>query len=93
MRDTMIYTTGEEIILAAELAEYDSPTLSLTDERFNELQRELQDPVYLEDVLQDLELQNAVQNFPLSEAVRVELQADLDRRAFTGNWSTREYSK
>ena len=86
MRDTMRYTTGEEILLAAELEEYDSPTLSPTDERFEELQRELQDPAYYDDVEQDIALYTAVQCFPLSEAVRVECEKEMKVAALR-NWS------
>jgi hypothetical protein len=76
-------TQAHDLLVEAELAAFDLP-----DDRFNELQRQLQDPVYLEDVEQELELQNAVQNFPLSEAVRKECEKEM-RLAALRNWSTR----
>jgi hypothetical protein len=76
---------AHEILLEAELFAFDMTNEE--QERFNELQRELQDPAYLEDVETDLYTREMLPSIPISDAVRKACTEDMQLGA-KNNWRT-----
>lgn len=71
-----------ELVVIAEEEAFNLPDED--ERRFEELQKELLDPVYLQDVLQDLELHELIVTCPVSDKVRLECEREMQIGARTG---------